>query len=99
VYGGGLADVLSVAALIVGLAVPAIVAVIIAPALIALDVEDYAAYMFTLYYAVLSDISAPTALLTGAGSVILLYREPLWIFIGLGVPAAASAALLATVRR
>ncbi len=178
----------AVAVLIVGLAVPVtasfiIAAVIIAPALVALGVEDYAAYMFIFYYAVLSEVSPPTALsafaaaaitggdgfrtmvllmrytapaflvpfafvltengqglllqggletiliavsvsavavlglgvalggwlrgpvrlplrlLAGAGSVILLYLEPLWIVIGLAVLGVALAAQLALPRR
>ncbi|MCC7428498.1 MAG: TRAP transporter fused permease subunit [Alphaproteobacteria bacterium] len=64
---------------IIGLAVPVtasyiISAVIAAPALIKLGVPDYAAHMFIFYYAVLSEVSPPTALspfaaaaITGAG--------------------------------
>ena len=178
----------ALAVLIVGLAVPVtasfiIAAVIIAPALVALGVEDYAAYMFIFYYAVLSEVSPPTALsafaaaaitggdgfrtmmllmrytapaflvpfafvltdtgqgllmqgpprdvliavavsavavlglgvalggwlrgpvrlplrlLAGAGSVILLYLEPLWIGIGLAVLAVALVAQLALPRK
>jgi TRAP transporter 4TM/12TM fusion protein len=63
----------------VGLAVPVtasyiICAVVAAPALIKLGVPDYAAHMFVFYYAVLSEVSPPTALspfaaaaITGAG--------------------------------
>ncbi|MEY3666290.1 MAG: hypothetical protein RLZZ153_2472 [Pseudomonadota bacterium] len=52
---------------IVGLAVPVtasyiICAVITAPALITLKVPEYAAHMFIFYYAVLSEVSPPTAL-------------------------------------
>ena len=52
---------------VVGLAVPVtasyiICAVIAAPALITLGVPDYAAHMFIFYYAVLSEVSPPTAL-------------------------------------
>ncbi len=52
---------------IVGLAVPVtasyiICAVIAAPAMINLGVPDYAAHMFIFYYAVLSEVSPPTAL-------------------------------------
>ena len=52
---------------IVGLAVPVtatyiIGAVIAAPALIKLGVPDFAAHMFIFYYAVLSEVSPPTAL-------------------------------------
>jgi len=39
-----------------------ICAVIAAPALIKLGVPDYAAHMFIFYYAVLSEVSPPTAL-------------------------------------
>lgn len=64
---------------VIGLAVPVtasyiISAVIAAPALIKLGVPDYAAHMFIFYYAVLSEVSPPTALspfaaaaITGAG--------------------------------
>jgi TRAP-type uncharacterized transport system fused permease subunit len=52
---------------IIGLAVPVtatyiIGAVIAAPAMISLGVPDYAAHMFIFYYAVLSEVSPPTAL-------------------------------------
>jgi TRAP transporter 4TM/12TM fusion protein len=52
---------------ILGLAVPVtatyiIGAVIAAPALITLKVPDFAAHMFIFYYAVLSEVSPPTAL-------------------------------------
>jgi TRAP transporter 4TM/12TM fusion protein len=65
----------AVAVLILGLAVPVtasfiIAAVIIAPALIALDVEDFVAYMFIFYYAVLSEVSPPTALSAFAAAAI-----------------------------
>ncbi|MCX7373661.1 MAG: TRAP transporter fused permease subunit [Alphaproteobacteria bacterium] len=64
---------------VVGLAVPVtasyiICAVVAAPALMKLGVPDYAAHMFVFYYAVLSEVSPPTALspfaaaaITGAG--------------------------------
>ena len=64
---------------VIGLAVPVtasyiISAVIAAPALIKLGVPDFAAHMFIFYYAVLSEVSPPTALspfaaaaITGAG--------------------------------
>src|SRR5947209_1662740 len=60
---------------IVGLAVPVtasyiICAVITAPALIALKVPDYAAHMFIFYYAVLSEVSPPTALSPFAAAAI-----------------------------
>jgi len=65
----------AIAVLILGLAVPVtasfiIAAVIIAPALIDLGVEDYAAYMFIFYYAVLSEVSPPTALSAFAAAAI-----------------------------
>jgi len=52
---------------IIGLAVPVtasyiICAVIAAPAMIKLGVPDFAAHMFIFYYAVLSEVSPPTAL-------------------------------------
>jgi len=52
---------------VIGLAVPVtasyiISAVIAAPALIELGVPDYAAHMFVFYYAILSEVSPPTAL-------------------------------------
>ena len=64
---------------VVGLAVPVTASYIIcagvaAPALMKLGVPDYAAHMFVFYYAVLSEVSPPTALspfaaaaITGAG--------------------------------
>jgi len=60
---------------IVGLAVPVtasyiICAVIAAPALIRLGVPDYAAHMFIFYYAVLSEVSPPTALSPFAAAAI-----------------------------
>jgi TRAP transporter 4TM/12TM fusion protein len=60
---------------IVGLAVPVtasyiICAVIAAPALIALNVPEYAAHMFVFYYAVLSEVSPPTALSPFAAAAI-----------------------------
>jgi len=60
---------------IVGLAVPVtasyiICAVIMAPALIKLGVPDYAAHMFIFYYAVLSEVSPPTALSPFAAAAI-----------------------------
>jgi TRAP transporter 4TM/12TM fusion protein len=60
---------------IVGLAVPVtasyiICAVIAAPALIALGVPDFAAHMFIFYYAVLSEVSPPTALSPFAAAAI-----------------------------
>ena len=60
---------------IVGLAVPVtasyiICAVIAAPALITLGVPDYAAHMFIFYYALLSEVSPPTALSCFAAAAI-----------------------------
>jgi TRAP transporter 4TM/12TM fusion protein len=60
---------------IVGLAVPVtasyiICAVIAAPALILLGVQDFAAHMFIFYYAVLSEVSPPTALSPFAAAAI-----------------------------
>ncbi len=80
--GGTLVGTALVTALVVwvvGLAVPVtasyiICAVVAAPALTKLGVPDYAAHMFVFYYAVLSEVSPPTALspfaaaaITGAG--------------------------------
>lgn len=60
---------------IVGLAVPVtasyiMCAVIAAPALIKLGVPDYASHMFIFYYAVLSEVSPPTALSPFAAAAI-----------------------------
>jgi TRAP transporter 4TM/12TM fusion protein len=60
---------------IIGLAVPVtasyiISAVIAAPALIKLGVPDFAAHMFIFYYAVLSEVSPPTALSPFAAAAI-----------------------------
>ena len=60
---------------IIGLAVPVtasyiMCAVIAAPALIKLGVPDYAAHMFIFYYAVLSEVSPPTALSPFAAAAI-----------------------------
>jgi len=60
---------------VVGLAVPVtasyiICAVIAAPALIQLGVPDFAAHMFIFYYAVLSEVSPPTALSPFAAAAI-----------------------------
>ncbi len=59
----------------VGLAVPVtasyiICAVVAAPALIKLGVPDFAAHMFIFYYAVLSEVSPPTALSPFAAAAI-----------------------------
>ncbi|HET9714593.1 MAG TPA: TRAP transporter fused permease subunit [Pseudolabrys sp.] len=60
---------------IIGLAVPVtasyiICAVIAAPALMKLGVPDFAAHMFIFYYAVLSEVSPPTALSPFAAAAI-----------------------------
>jgi TRAP transporter 4TM/12TM fusion protein len=60
---------------VVGLAVPVtasyiICAVIAAPALTRLGVPDFAAHMFVFYYAVLSEVSPPTALSPFAAAAI-----------------------------
>lgn len=63
------------AVLVLGLAVPVtasfiIAAVIIAPALVQLGISQPEAYMFIFYYAVLSEVSPPTALAAVATSAI-----------------------------
>jgi TRAP-type uncharacterized transport system fused permease subunit len=63
------------AVMLLGLAVPVtasfiIAAVIIAPAFDAFDVPRYASLMFIFYYAVLSEVSPPTALSAYAASAI-----------------------------
>jgi TRAP transporter 4TM/12TM fusion protein len=76
--GGNLALTAVYTALIVwvvGLAVPVtasyiICAVIAAPALITLGVPDFAAHMFVFYYALLSEVSPPTALSCFAAAAI-----------------------------
>ncbi len=60
---------------ILGLAIPVtasyiIAAVITAPAMIKLGVPEYAAHMFIFYYAVLSEVSPPTALSPFAAAAI-----------------------------
>jgi len=60
---------------LLGLAVPVtasfiISAVIVGPALVDLGVAPFAAYMFIFYYAVLSEVSPPTALSAVAASAI-----------------------------
>jgi len=60
---------------VVGLAVPVtasyiICAVVAAPAMIKLGVPDFAAHMFIFYYAVLSEVSPPTALSPFAAAAI-----------------------------
>jgi len=65
----------ALAVLVLGLAVPVtasfiIAAVVIGPALIELGVSEEAAYMFIFYYAVLSEVSPPTALSAVAAAAI-----------------------------
>ncbi len=65
----------AVSILILGLAVPVtasfiISAVIIAPAFTELGVPTFAAYMFVFYYAVLSEVSPPTALAAVAAAAV-----------------------------
>ena len=65
----------AVAVWILGLAVPVtasyiIAAVMIAPALTLVGVPDFAAHMFIFYYAVLSEVSPPTALSPFAAAAI-----------------------------
>jgi TRAP transporter 4TM/12TM fusion protein len=65
----------AIAVLLLGLAVPVtasfiIAAVIIGPALTELGVPKYVAYMFIFYYAVLSEVSPPTALSAFAAAAI-----------------------------
>lgn len=60
---------------VIGLAVPItatyiIAAVIAAPALVQLGVPEYAAHMFIFYYALLSEVSPPTALSPFAAAAI-----------------------------
>ncbi len=76
--GGSLVTTAILAAVIlwvIGLAVPItatyiIAAVIVAPALTKLGVADYAAHMFIFYYALLSEVSPPTALSPFAAAAI-----------------------------
>ena len=63
------------AVMVLGLAVPVtasfiIASVVIAPALTHLGVSDFASYMFIFYYAVLSEVTPPTALAAVAASAI-----------------------------
>ena len=65
----------AVAVLVLGLAVPVtasyiIAAVMVAPAMVAVGVPDVAAHMFIFYYAVLSEVSPPTALSPIAAAAI-----------------------------
>ncbi|MBA2446894.1 MAG: TRAP transporter large permease subunit, partial [Chloroflexi bacterium] len=78
VAGGSLflcALMAALAVLLLGLAVPVtasfiIAAVIVSPALTKLGVDPLAAYMFIFYYAVLSEVSPPTALSAFAAAAI-----------------------------
>jgi TRAP-type uncharacterized transport system fused permease subunit len=65
----------AIAVWILGLAMPVtasyiIAAVITAPAMIKLGIPNYAAHMFIFYYAVLSEVSPPTALSPFAAAAI-----------------------------
>lgn len=65
----------ALAVMILGLAVPVtasfiIASVVIAPALTHLGVQPFVAYMFIFYYAVLSEVTPPTALAAVAASAI-----------------------------
>ena len=65
----------AIAVWILGLAMPVtasyiIAAVITAPAMIKLGIPGYAAHMFIFYYAVLSEVSPPTALSPFAAAAI-----------------------------
>jgi TRAP-type uncharacterized transport system fused permease subunit len=85
------------AVLVLGLAVPVtasyiIAAVMVAPAMVSVGVPDVAAHMFIFYYAVLSEVSPPTALspiaaaaITGGGQVPTMmltwkYTLPAFVF-------------------
>src|ERR1700682_6122125 len=79
---------------IVGLAVPVtasyiICAVIAAPAMITLGVPDFAAHMFIFYYALLSEVSPPTALSPFAAAAIT-GRDPMGVGVLLKLPAGGS---------
>jgi TRAP transporter 4TM/12TM fusion protein len=70
----------AVAVLVLGLAVPVtasyiIAAVMVAPAMIAVGVPEVAAHMFIFYYAVLSEVSPPTALSPIAAAAITGGRQ------------------------
>jgi TRAP-type uncharacterized transport system fused permease subunit len=70
----------AVAVLTLGLAVPVtasyiIAAVMVAPAMTAVGVPDVAAHMFIFYYAVLSEVSPPTALSPIAAAAITGGRQ------------------------
>ena len=68
------------AVLVLGLAVPVtasyiIAAVMVAPAMVSVGVPDVAAHMFIFYYAVLSEVSPPTALSPIAAAAITGARQ------------------------
>jgi TRAP transporter 4TM/12TM fusion protein len=68
------------AVLVLGLAVPVtasyiIAAVMVAPAMVAVGVPEVAAHMFIFYYAVLSEVSPPTALSPIAAAAITGGRQ------------------------
>jgi TRAP transporter 4TM/12TM fusion protein len=70
----------AIAVLVLGLAVPVtasyiIAAVMVAPAMTAVGVPDVAAHMFIFYYAVLSEVSPPTALSPMAAAAITGARQ------------------------
>ena len=70
----------AIAVLVLGLAVPVtasyiIAAVMVAPAMTAVGVPDVAAHMFIFYYAVLSEVSPPTALSPMAAAAITGGRQ------------------------
>ena len=70
----------AVAVLVLGLAVPVtasyiIAAVMVAPAMVSVGVPDVAAHMFIFYYAVLSEVSPPTALSPIAAAAITGARQ------------------------
>ncbi len=70
----------ALAVLVLGLAVPVtasyiIAAVMVAPAMVAVGVPEVAAHMFIFYYAVLSEVSPPTALSPLAAAAITGGRQ------------------------
>ncbi|HET7695939.1 MAG TPA: TRAP transporter fused permease subunit [Vicinamibacterales bacterium] len=70
----------AIAVLVLGLAVPVtasyiIAAVMVAPAMTSVGVPDLAAHMFIFYYAVLSEVSPPTALSPMAAAAITGGRQ------------------------
>jgi TRAP transporter 4TM/12TM fusion protein len=70
----------AIAVLVLGLAVPVtasyiIAAVMVAPAMTSVGIADVAAHMFIFYYAVLSEVSPPTALSPMAAAAITGGRQ------------------------